>query len=351
MNWKKIIWIIAGVALIALGAFKLLSNKKTTESKVYQYDKEKAISVQVDTIRLDNIQDDRGYTGTFEPNQETKISAETQGKINNILVDVGSYVSKGQTLIQLDHSLLKLQLKAVEVQIGGLEVDVNRYAILTEADAIQGVQLEKAQLGLESANIQRATLIEQINKTTIHAPFNGVVTAKLNEVGGFAAPGMPLLQITDIVHLKFTIQVPERELKYFQLGQQYPIAVTSYPDISLSGKVILIGSKANPGNSFPIQLLVSNTKKLDIKSGMFGNVRIKANEPEEGVVIASSAVMGSSDQPQVYLIKNDQAVLQNIVISKKIQNKSVVSSGLKPGDVLITSGFINLFNEAKVVVN
>ena len=93
----------------------------------------------------------------------------------------------------MDNSLLKLQLQTVEVQIEGLQDDVNRYTILTEADAVQGVQLEKAKLGLKSAKVQKATLQEQINKTTIKAPFSGVVTAKLSEIGAFAAPGVPLL--------------------------------------------------------------------------------------------------------------------------------------------------------------
>ena len=66
-------------------------------------------------------------------------------------------VSKGQPLIQLDNSLLKLQLQTIEVQIEGLEADVNRYTILAKADAIQGVQLEKAELGLKSAKVQKAT--------------------------------------------------------------------------------------------------------------------------------------------------------------------------------------------------
>lgn len=199
---KRIIWIIAGIAIVGLVIFKLASNKKITESKVYQFDKEKPISVEVDTIRLKYLDDENTYTGTFEPNRETKISAETQGKINAVLVDVGSYVQQGQILIQLDNSLLKLQLQSVEVQIEGLQDDVNRYTILTEADAVQGVQLEKAKLGLKSAKVQKATLQEQINKTTIKAPFNGVVTAKLSEVGAFAAPGVPRLPNWK-VHLQF----------------------------------------------------------------------------------------------------------------------------------------------------
>ncbi|MBP6661459.1 MAG: efflux RND transporter periplasmic adaptor subunit [Paludibacter sp.] len=345
---KKTIWIIAGIAIIALVIFKLASNKKTTESKVYQYDKEKPVAVSVDTIRLQNINDAGTYTGTFEPNKETKISAEIQGKINTVLVDVGSFVSKGQTLIQLDNELLKLQLQSVEVQIEGLQDDVNRYTILTKADAVQGVQLEKAQLGLKSAKVQKATLQEQINKTTIKAPFNGIVTAKLNEVGGFAAPGVPLLQITDIGSLRFTVNVSETNLYRFQINQQYRISVDVFPGIPLSGKLIMIGSKANMGNSFPVQFQVANTKNLDIKSGMFGKVNIDGNKQEIGILIPSSAIIGDAEKAQVYVMKNGKAILQTITISKNIGNKTVVTGGLNENDVIVTNGFINLFDGANI---
>ncbi|HRB47601.1 MAG TPA: efflux RND transporter periplasmic adaptor subunit [Niabella sp.] len=345
---KKIIWIIAGVAVVGMMMFKLLSNKKTTENRIYQYDKEKPISVSVDTIRLQNFVDAGNYTGTFEPNKETKISADIQGKINAVLVDVGSYVSKGQTLIQLDNSLLKLQLQTVEVQIEGLEDDVNRYTILTEADAVQGVQLEKARLGLKSAKVQRATLLEQISKTSIKAPFNGVVTAKLNEEGGFAAPGVPLLQITDISTLRFTVNVPENDLIQFQNNQTYKINADVFPDVSLSGKVSMIGSKANMGNSFPIQFQVANTKNLSIKSGMFGKVSLSETKQEQGILIPTSAIIEENEIVKVYLIKNGKAVMQAITTSKTIGNKTLVSSGLNENDIIVTNGFINLFDNANI---
>ena len=295
------------------------------------------------------------YSGTFEPNKETKISTEIQGKINAVLVDVGSVVNKGQSLVILENSLLKLQLQTIEVQIEGLEADVNRYTILAKADAIQGVQLEKAELGLKSAKVQRATLLEQINKTTIKAPFNGVVTAKLSEEGAFATPGVPLLQITDITTLKFTVNISENDLSKFKLNQNYSIIVDAYSDILLTGKATMIGSKANMGSSFPIQFTVNNTSDLKIKSGMFGKVSsiaigMKNATQEMGIIIPASAIVGSADQPQIYLIKNGKSVLQNITISKNIQNKVVVSSGLKEGDVIVTNGFVNLFDGANVTV-
>lgn len=352
---KKALYIIIPLILIAIVVIKLKINKEITQSKVYQYDKEQAINVQAVTLQLENVNAEFSYSGTFEPNKETKISAEIQGKVNDVLVDVGSVVNKGQSILILDNSLLKLQLQTIDVQIEGLEADVNRYRILAKADAIQGVQLEKAELGLKSAKVQRATLLEQINKTTIKAPFNGVVTAKLSEEGAFAAPGVPLLQITDITNLKFTINVPENDLSQFNLNQSYFISAEAYPEISLSGKTTMIGSKANMGSSFPIQFTVNNTSDLKIKSGMFGRVSsiaigMKKNTQEKGIIIPASAIVGSTNRPQIYLIKNGKSVLQNITISKKIQNKVVVSSGLNEGDVIVTNGFINLFAGANVIV-
>ncbi len=347
---KKVLYVIIPLAIIAIVIIKLKNNKEITQSKVYQYDKEQAINVQADTLQIENVNAEFSYSGTFEPNKETKISAEIQGKINEVLVDVGSVVNKSQSLVLLDNSLLKLQLQTIEVQIEGLEADVNRYAILAKADAIQGVKLEKAELGLKSAKVQRATLLEQINKTTIKAPFNGVVTAKLSEEGAFAAPGVPLLQITDITNLKFTINVPENELSKYKLNQSYSLTADAYSEILLTGKATMIGSKANMGSSFPVQFSVNNTSDLKIKSGMFGKVIFKNDIQEKGIIISSSAIVGSENQPQVYLIKNGKAILQNIVISKKIQNKSVVSSGLKTGDVIVTNGLINLFDGANVTV-
>ncbi len=347
---KKVLYIIIPLALIAIVVIKLKSNKEIVKDKVYQYDKEQAIHVQVDTIKSELIGAEFAYSGTFEPNKETKLSAEIQGKINDVLVDVGTFVTKGQSLIQLDNSLLKLQLQSAEVQVEGLEADVKRFTVLANADAVQGVQLEKAELGLKSAKVQRATLLEQIKKTTIKAPFNGVVTAKLTEEGAFAAPGVPLLQITDISVLKFSVNVSENDLSSFQLNQTFSINADAYSDVLLSGKATMIASKANMGSSFPVQFIVNNTSDFKIKSGMFGKVNLKSDNQKTGIIIPASAIVGSSSQPQVYKVKNGKAVLHNITIAQKIKNKTVVSKGLEEGDVIVTNGFINLFDDANVTV-
>jgi RND family efflux transporter MFP subunit len=347
---KKIIYIVVALALIVFTVIRLKNNKETTQERIYQYDKETPISVQVDTINLEELSVEYSYAGTFEPNKETKISAEIQGKINSLLVDVGSSVKAGQALIQLDNSLLKLQLQSVEVQIEGFEADVKRYTVLVNADAIQGVQLEKSLLALKSAKVQKATLLEQINKTTIKSPFNGIVTAKMTEEGAFAAPGMPLLQITDISKLKFTINLPEQKMNQFDMGQTNQLTVDAYPKIILNGEVSMIGSKANMGNSFPVQFLVGNTPDLKIKSGMSGSVLVANKNEQKQIIIPSSSIVGTNIKPQVYKVIQGEATLTDITISKRIGNKIVIEKGLKEGDVIVTNGFINLFDGANVSI-
>lgn len=345
---KKIIFIAVAIVVLAVTAFKLKTNKDVAENRVYKYDIDKPITVKSIILKPENAGISTVFAGNFQALRESKLSVDVQGKVLEVYVDQGSMVEENQALIQLDNSLLKLQLQSVEVKIEELEKDVKRYRILTEADAIQGIQLEKTELALKSTLIQKATLLEQIDKTTIRAPFNAVVTAKMTEEGAFAAPGMPLLQITDISMLKFTVNVPENSLSKFELNKNYTVSADVFPGIQLSGKITMLGSKANIGNSFPVQLLVKNTNSQEIKSGMFGKVILQEANDKSRITIPASALVGTTIKPQVYVIENGKAHLRDIVVAERIENKIVVATGLKPGDEIVSNGFINLFNNANV---
>lgn len=347
---KKAIYIVVAIAIVALTVFQLKKNKETTEKRVYQYDKEKPIGVQTMTVMPEVLENTSVFSGTFEPDKESKISADIQGKVNAVLVDLGSSVQKGQTLIQLDNALLKLQLQTVEIQIEGLETDVARFSVLAKAEAIQRMQLEKVEQGLKTAQVQKATLLEQISKTTIRAPFSGIVTAKFTDAGAFAGPGMPLLQISEIAQLRFTLNVPEINLPLFEVGQIYSVSADVYPELALTGKVNMVGSKANMGNSYPVQLTLKNTSDLKIKAGMFGKAKVTSGGNAQRIIIPASAMVGTSIQPQVYLVKNEKAVLQNITVSERLENKVVVAEGLSEGDKIVTNGFINLSDGAKITI-
>jgi len=347
---KKIINILILVAIVVLIGVKLMSNKQITENRVYQYDKEKPIKVFTQKITLSPLHIKQEFTGFFEANKEVKVNTDIQGKIVKYFVDEGTTVRKGQPLLKLDDSLLKLQLQQVNVQIETLEKDLARYEILTKADAIPGVKLEKVQQGLKTAKTQKETILTQIRKTTIKAPFNGMVTLKLQEVGAFAAPGVPLILLTNINNLKFTINVPEKSLDLFTLGNTHTIKADVYPNLKIKGTITSVGDKGNMGNSFPIQYAVKNTADKKLKAKMFGKVSVNGNAKKgDAIVIPAKAIVGSEIQPQVYVIRNGKAALTKITIGNRFEDKAIVTSGLKDGDSVVVSGFINLFNGANVI--
>ena len=94
---KKITYIIVALVLIAIVVIRLKSNKETTLNRLYQYDKDQAIHVQAITLKPVSINNEISYPGTFEPNKETKVSSDIQGKIYSVLVDLGSTVKTSTT--------------------------------------------------------------------------------------------------------------------------------------------------------------------------------------------------------------------------------------------------------------
>ncbi len=345
---KKYTGILILIGIIAIVVIQLGKNKQTSKNRIYQYDKEQVITVHSQLISQNKLKDEQAFSGVFEADREVKINTDIPGKVIAVYIEEGENVKKGQLLAKLDDLLLRNQLKTIKNQINGLEIDVNRYTILTEADAIQGVKLEKIETALRAANIQRETVLEKIQKTSIRAPFKGVATKKMTEVGSYAAPGMPLFILTNISELKFTLHVTETDLNRFNLGTTHRIIADSYPDKELIGEIEMIGSKGNMGNSFPVQFVMKNTPKDLIKSKMFGTVSIGISNNSNELSIPSDAVIGSHIEPQVYVIQNGIAKLKNITISRRINNVSMVSKGLNNGDEIITAGFINLFDGANV---
>lgn len=84
---------------------------------------------------------------------------------------------------------------------------------------------------------------------------------------------------------------------------------------------------------------------------MFGKVNLKSNCTTKQIIIPASAIVGSNIKPQVYIVQQGKATLKDITISDRIQNKVLVSTGLKENDILITNGFINVFEGANVTNN
>lgn len=349
---KRVITILSVLAvIIVLAAFKLTANKKAVAKKLYINDPTVAVFVEAESPTTHTFDDAFSFLGTFEPVRQNTIGSDASGKIVKLSIEEGSQVSQGQVIAKIDDELLQLQLQNAEVSVEGQKNDDNRYTNLAKDNAVSGVQVEKTKLSLKSAEIQKRQLQKQIRNTTITAPFSGVVTKKMIDLGSVIGAGSPLVELTDISSLKLTISVPERDILKFKMGQTVNVLADIYGKESFKGKVSNVGIQADKSHNFKIQVTVKNGTINPLRAGMYGSVKLPNAKSVNALSIPRKALIGSSKAPKVYLIKNGKAVLTSFTAGTSDGEFIEVVNGISKNDKIVTKGQINLQDNSPVTTS
>ncbi len=345
---KRIIIIsLIAVVLIGLTVTKLMANKTKAEEKIYIHDSEAAILVEEGKAEQHTFESSLSFLGTFEPVRQNTVGSDAQGKVISISVDEGDYVSQGQLIAKVDDEMLQLQVQSAEISIEGQKNDDARYTNLSKENAVAGVQVEKTKLGLRTAENQKKQLQKQLRNTNIRAPFSGVVTKKMIDVGSFLGNGSPVIEITDISSLKLTINVPERDILKFKQGQSVIVKADIYGNRTFEGKVTNISVQADKAHNFEVQITVKNAAR-ELMAGMYGSVSLTNNKSVSALAVPRKALVGSSKHPQVYVIRNGKAILTSFTSGTSDGEYIEVVSGIQASDRIVVKGQVNLQNESKV---
>jgi len=346
---KRVLIIVSIViVLVILAAVKLMNNKEKVQKKLYIHNASAAVYVESSNPVTHTFQDALSFLGTFDPYRQNTIGSDASGKIIRLAIEEGDRVKQGQLIAKIDDEMLQLQLQNAEISIEGQKNDDNRYTTLQKENAIAGVQVEKTKLGLRSAEVQKKQLQKQVRSTSITAPFSGVITKKMVDLGSVIGPGTQLVELTDISSLKLTVSVPERDIMKFKLGQQVNVFCDIYGKKAFAGKVTYINVQADKAHNFKVQITVKNTGADQIMAGMYGSVKLTNNQSKTGLAIPRKALVGSSKDPKVYVVQNGKAVLTSFTAGTSDGEFIEVVSGLTKNDVIVVKGQINLQNNAPV---
>jgi RND family efflux transporter MFP subunit len=326
---------------------KLLSNKKAAEKKIYIHDVEAAVLVKDVSPSIHTFESSFTFLGTFEPNRQNMISSDAQGKLIKLNVEEGDKVSQGQLIAKVDDEMLRLQLDNIEVSLEGQKNDDARYTNLSKENAVPGVQVEKTKLGVRSSEIQKKQIEKQLRSTNITAPYSGVITKKMVDLGSFLGNGSPVVEITDISSLKLTVSVPERDILKFKMGQTVEINADIYGTRVFKGKVSNVSVQADRSHNFKIQIIVPNAKQ-ELMAGMYGTVTLSNDKSITALAVPRKALVGSSKNPQVYVIRNGKAMLTSFNAGTSDGEFIEVISGLTKSDRIVIKGQVNLQNNSNV---
>ncbi|OAB76086.1 efflux RND transporter periplasmic adaptor subunit [Cochleicola gelatinilyticus] len=349
----KNISIIVVVILIGIVGYTLFSNKKEMNEKAAAVPEEFAIPVQTATVGAKTISNGLVATGEFAGWEEVTLVAESQGSIQYLKVEEGQKIKKGQVIAKVDAVSLSSQLSSAQSAYSKAEKDVARYERLLEVGAVSQSALEDIRIQKENAQANIAQINQQLSFTTVKSPIDGVVNKLMVEETSFVMPGNNIAEIVQIDRLKIIVNVAEDNLSKLREGQEVSIKSDVYPLKTFKGKVSTISVKADASRKFQVTIEVANTEDNLLRAGLFAEVNfdaLKTNE-QEAMVIPREAIVGSLQNPSVYLVNNDSTVsLQKIKAGAVINGDVIVLSGLQNGQQIVTKGIINLTNDTKVKI-
>jgi len=349
MNRRVITIVGFIVVLVVLGAMKLKSNKKAVDEKLYIHDSSTSILVEVKKPQLHEFQNSFSFLGSFDAIRQNTIGSDVAGKIIKMNVQEGDRVSKGQTLAKLDDEMLELQLESASVNVEMNKNDDARNQNLIKQNAISGVQSEKTKLALKAAEAQYRQIKKQLKNTSINAPYAGVITKKMVDLGSVIGIGTPLFEITDVSSLKLSISVPERDILKFKIGQKVTLNADVYDNIDFKGEVSSISVKADASHNFKVEIQTENNKNHPLLAGMYGSVVLPNSQNINVLSIPRKALVGSTKRPRVYIVKGGKAKLVTFTAGTSDGEFIEVVDGLTANDIVVTKGQINLQNNANVI--
>lgn len=354
MRRKKIIRIAITIGVLA-GVFLVIgsvlaNNKKKNAEKtaVVAQTSTGDVSVRVSDVQKESLNLDFSANGNFAPVQQMNFAAENSGRVVKVLVDEGSNVRRGQTLAIIKTDVLNIDLETAQAAYQNALRDKQRYENAFATGGVTQQQLDQATLALKNAEARVAQARIRVGDANIKSSINGIVNKRYIEPGAVVNPGTQLFELVDVSRLKLNITVNEIQVAGLKVGDKVQVKASVFPNKEFAGIVTFIAPKADASLNFPIEIEIAGNPNNQLKAGMYGTAIFKSSNQTPVTIIPRSAFVGSVSSNQVFVVENGVARLKTVVAGRVFGDKVEILGGLNEGEMIITSGQINLADGSKV---
>jgi len=274
--------------------------------------------------------------GSIDAKDNVIANPQAQGVITAIYIKAGDHVSAGQTLVQLDNSVLKQQIAQAETQANLAKTLFDRQKNLWDQKIGTEVQFLQAQANLQSVQKQVAALKQQADLYRIVSPISGTVDQMDLKLGQAAAPGATAIRILNTDYLKVKANVPESYADRIHQGDLVKVVIPDAND-SLTAKITFAARAIDAASrSFAIEIQLPGSSKL--KPNMTAVLKIADYSKKDVLVVPINTIQKSESGDFVFVDENGIAKKKVIVQGSSYAGKAEIKSGLQPGDKLVTNG-------------
>ena len=302
-------------------------------------------SIEVLEVKiLDAFLIKKEFPGKLLPIEQSKIAFEIPGKINEIYVDVGDSVLKGQVLAKLDDREAIAQLNQAQASYNLSKQVLDRFEDLRKQGHISIQDLDKAKSDFIIAKSQYEFYKVKLEQTNLISPFNGVIQGRFLDTGTVINSGKPILEIIDSNYVEAHISIPTIYLEDMQLQEEY--------NIEFDGEII----KATFSKLAPMSPGGSNSRLAIFKynkffnPGSIANLQLKISKEARGTWVPLKS-LSQSDQGlwTIYTIDTKNTVVRDIVeIIYFEDNYAFVNGTIKDGDLVVLGGASKVIEGKKI---
>lgn len=298
------------------------------------------------------------FQGTLETDQNIVMYPEIPALLKSVNVKEGQRVKKGDILAELSDSGMIDQLQQLEVQNGLAKTTFERQKRLWEQQIGSEMQYLQAEAQFKSLQKSISQMQDQVAKTKISAPFDGIVDHILADEGSSLAPGMtPVVRIINLDQMKVSASVPEIHLPNIQLGSKVNVEVPVL-NRTFEANINTVGNFINPNNrTFRVEIALKNTDG-HLKPNMTAQLFINDYNNPEAILIPSKNILeNQKGENYVYKLqalseddKTYKAIKTFVKLGKSSDNYTEVLEGISSGDQLVEDGIRLVEDQQRVKV-
>ena len=286
--------------------------------------------------------------GDVETKQNLLIYPEYSGVLQNVYVTEGQKVRKGQLLAKIDDGGLSSQLAQLQTQLQLAKTTYERQKRLWDQKIGSEIQYLQAKTNYESQKNAVNQVSAQLAKTNITAPFNGTIDEVIAEQGSVVSPATGgLMRIVNLDNMYVKAAIPENYLGTITKNASVNVEFPSLGK-TVAGKVRQVSDFIDPNNrTFAVEIDVPNKEK-EIKPNLVAKLAINDYESNDAILIPDNIIQENAKGEKFVFIISDKEGDQATVIRTKVTtglsyDKTIeVTSGLKPGDVIVKDGAVTL---------
>jgi RND family efflux transporter MFP subunit len=301
----------------------------------------------VHTVRNSAIASGPSITGSIQPERRADLRAEVSAVVLRVLKENGDVVRRGDLLVQLDDTSIRDALSSAQAASRAAgqafeqaqrqfeRMKTLRGSGMASTQQVEDAEIRRnnAQSDMEGAKSRVVSARQQMQRTEVRAPFDGVVSERKASAGDTAQIGKELLKVIDPTSLRFEAVVSADHVGEVKAGQPVSFRVNGYGEEEFTGRVRRVNPAANP-TTRQVEVLVdftgSNQPKL---AGLYAEGRLET-QSRTSLTIPASAVVREGDKVSAFRLQGDRLQKVTLAIAERDPRTGdyILAGGLAEGD-------------------